>query len=136
MGSIYSAISSYENFSNLCHVLPPPCLHSIKGCLSWYNEIGVSVSCKVLIKSSSALPILSRKIKHNHFLPDSNEIRTHNHLVCKRQLKHLAKLASLAKWLSVRLRTKWLWVRILLLSLKLQIWRLFRLRSSLTFRQL
>ena len=42
---------------------------------------------------------------------------------------------SLAKWLSVRLRTKWLLVRILLLSLKLQIWRLLRARNSLTFRQ-
>ena len=39
--------------------------------------------------------------------------------------------ASLAKWLSVRLRTKWLWVRISLLSLKLQIGA----RSFLTFRQ-
>ena len=44
-------------------------------------------------------------------------------------------MASLAKWLSVRLRTKWLWVQITLLSLKLQIWRLLRARSSLTFRQ-
>ena len=44
-------------------------------------------------------------------------------------------VASLAKWLSVRLRTKWLWVRIPLLSLKLQIWRLLRAWSSLTFRQ-
>ena len=35
---------------------------------------------------------------------------THNHLVCKRTINHLAKLASLAKWLGVRLRTKWLWV--------------------------
>ena len=43
--------------------------------------------------------------------------------------------ASLAKWLSVRLRTKWLWVRISLLSLKLQIWRLLRARSSLIFMQ-
>ena len=42
---------------------------------------------------------------------------------------------SLAKWLSVCLRTKWLWVRITLLSLKLQIWRLLRARSSLIFRQ-
>ena len=45
-------------------------------------------------------------------------------------------LASLAKWLGVSLRTKWLWVRIPLLSLKPQTWRLFRARSSLTFRQL
>ena len=47
------------------------------------------------------------------------------------QLNHLA---SLAKWPSVRLWTKWLWIRILLLSLKLQIWCLFSARSSLTFR--
>ena len=30
-------------------------------------------------------------------------------------------MASLAKWLSVRLQTKWLWVRVQLQSLKLQI---------------
>ena len=30
----------------------------------------------------------------------------------------VVSLADLAKWLSVRLRTKWLWVRILFLSLK------------------
>ena len=41
----------------------------------------------------------------------------------------LNHLASLAKWLSVRLRTKWLWVRITLLSLKIQIWCLLRTRS-------
>ena len=34
-------------------------------------------------------------------------------------------LASLVKWLSVHLRAKWLWVRVPLQSLKLQIWRLF-----------
>ena len=39
-------------------------------------------------------------------LSDSNWIRTRNHLVCKRTLNHLAKLAGLATWLSVRLRTK------------------------------
>ena len=53
-----------------------------------------------------------------------NWTRTHNHL------------ASLAKWLSVRLRTKWLWVRVQWQSLKLQISCLLRGRSSLTFRQL
>ena len=35
-------------------------------------------------------------------------------------------MVSLAKWLNVRLRTKWLWVRIPLLSPKLQIWCLVR----------
>ena len=44
-------------------------------------------------------------------------------------------LASLAKSLSVRSRAKWLWVRISLLSLKLQIWCLLRARSSVTFRE-
>ena len=33
------------------------------------------------------------------------------------QLNHLVCMASLAKWLSARLRSKWLWVRITLLSL-------------------
>ena len=32
---------------------------------------------------------------------------------------------SLAKWLSVRLRTKWLWVRVQLQSVELQILCLF-----------
>ena len=63
-------------------------------------------------------------------LSDSNGIRTHSHLVCKRTLTSLGKL------LRIPLRTKWLWVRIPLLSLKIQILRLFRARSSLTFRQL
>ena len=45
-------------------------------------------------------------------------------------------LASPAKWLSVRLRSKWLWVRIPLKSLKLQVSHLFQARSSLTFRKL
>ena len=36
--------------------------------------------------------------------------------------------------MSVHLQTKWLWVRIPLLSLKLHIWHLLPPRSSLTFR--
>ena len=77
-------------------------------------------------------------ISSNNF-NDCNWTRTQNHLVLKRTLNHLAKLAqpaSLAKWLSVRLRTKWFWVRVQLQSLHLQILRLLRARSSLTFRQL
>ena len=69
-------------------------------------------------------------------ISDCNKTRTHHHLVRKETLNHLAKLASLAEWLSVRLQTKWQWVRVLLQSLKLQISRLFRAGSSLTFRQL
>ena len=43
---------------------------------------------------------------------DCNWTRTHNHLVHKWKLNHLAKLTSLTKWLSVRLWTKWLWVQV------------------------
>ena len=41
----------------------------------------------------------------------------------------------LAKWLSARLRTKWLWVPIPLLPLTVQIRCLLQTRSSLAFRQ-
>ena len=44
----------------------------------------------------------------------------------------LNRLASLAKWLSVWLWTKWLWVRVQLQSLKLQISRLLWARRFLT----
>ena len=66
-------------------------------------------------------------------ISDSNGIRTHNILVRKRTLKYLA---SLAKWLSVGLRINWSWVRIPLLSLKLQISCLFQAKRSLILRQL
>ena len=53
-------------------------------------------------------------------LSDCNKIRTHNQLVRKRTLNHLAKPV---KSLSVRLRTKWLWVQISLVSLWLyNVW--------------
>ena len=49
------------------------------------------------------------------------------------QLNHSA---SSANCLSARLWTKWLWVRVQLQSIKLQISRLLRARTSLTFRLL
>ena len=58
-------------------------------------------------------------------LSDCNRTRPHNHLVCKETLNHLAKLASLAKSLSVCLQTKWLWGRVPLQLLKqVLIWNL------------
>ena len=56
-------------------------------------------------------------------LSDCNWIRTHNHLVRKGTLNHIAKLADLAKWLSVRLRTKWSWVLVQLQSLTAGRWQ-------------
>ena len=58
-------------------------------------------------------------------LTDYNWTRTQNHLVHKQTLNHLAKLPSLAKWLSVRLPTKWLfWVRIQLQSFNVSLFKL------------
>ena len=51
-------------------------------------------------------------------LSGCNWTRTHNHLVHKQTRNHLAKLVSLAKWLSVRLWTKWLWAQVQFQSLK------------------
>ena len=75
----------------------------------------------------NAKELLARSRRHIWNLSDSDVIRTHNHLVRKQTLNHLDKMTymvecfvmfeCLAKWLSVRLRTKWLWVRIPLLSL-------------------
>ena len=74
-------------------------------------------------------------------LCDCNKTQTHNHLICKWTLNHLA---ILAKWLncvvSIYMYSTFdcirLWVRVPLQSLKLQISHLFRARSSLTFRQI
>ena len=54
--------------------------------------------CKIPIK----IPVKKNFLNHVVELSDCNGIRTHNHLVRKRTLN----MASLAKWLSVRLRTK------------------------------
>ena len=68
------------------------------------------------------LKILTVGLTHT-IIHDCNGTPTHNHLFRKQTLNYLAKLASLTKWLSVCLRTKWLWVRVPLQSLKLQISR-------------
>ena len=62
--------------------------------------------------------LLARSRRHIGNLSGSHGIRTHNRLVRKRTLNHLAKTTILAKWLSVRLQTKWVWVCIPLLSHK------------------
>ena len=58
--------------------------------------------------------ILAQSRRKIWSLSDCNWIWTHNHLVRKRTLNHLA---DLAKWLSVPLRTNCLWVRVQLQSL-------------------
>ena len=62
----------------------------------------------------------------------SKGIRTNKYLVRKRTFNHLPKLASLDKWLSVRLRNTWLWVRIPMLSLNITLFA----KYSVTFEYL
>ena len=52
--------------------------------------------------------LLARSRREIWSLSDCNWTRSHIYLVHKRTLNHLAKLASLVKWLNVRLWTKWL----------------------------
>ena len=71
-----------------------------------------------------------------HFSPVSQFLRLFDTVQRYVMLCFLYFEISLAKWLSIRLQTKWFWVRVHLQSLKLHVTRLLRARSSLTFRQL
>ena len=62
----------------------------------------------------TVLLFIITQIKHN--VTTTGLEPTTTYLVCKRTLTHLATLAC--KWLNVRLRTEWLWVRVPLQSLK------------------
>ena len=81
--------------------------------------------------------LLAQSRRYTWSLSNSNEIRTHNHLVRKRTLNHLAKLAKVTNLFSQQqlAENDKLWKQISLLSLKLQIWRLLLAGSFLTFRQ-
>ena len=85
-------------------------------------DISLTVcSCHVTyaFQSESALysclnvkELLARSRHEIWSLSDCYWTLTQDHLVRKRTLNHLAKLASLTKWLCVRLWTKWFWVRV------------------------
>ena len=88
------------------------------------------LSCHVRLQSESALyrclnvkELLawSRREIWSLIWSNCNWTRTQAHLVRKRTLNYLAKLTSLAKWLSVRFRTQWFWVRIQLQSNKFSL---------------
>ena len=92
------------------------------------------------------LHLFRHSVEHNHknverqdfkilgkdYINNAVKLKISEALYCR---EHKAK-ASLAKWLSVRLQTKWFWVRVQLQSLKLHILCLLRARSSLIFRRL
>ena len=120
--------------------------------VSYYHVTYVFQSESKLYSFLNFKKVLAQN-RHNIWaLSDSNNgIRPDDHLIHKRTLHHLAKLTkwlrcgvrtyqsvlleNLSKRLSGCLRTKWLWVRIPLLSCKLQISCLFWARRFLTFRQ-
>ena len=85
--------------------------------LCYYDVIYAFQSESTLYSCLNIKELLTQNRRDIWSLSDSNGIRIHNHLVRKRILSHLAKSASLTKWLSVRLGTKWMWVRIPLLPL-------------------
>ena len=68
-------------------------------------------------------------VKQSNKIYDFERTRTHKHLVCKKNSP------SLTKWLTVRLRCTWLFVRVPLKSVSLQISRLFWARISLTVKK-
>ena len=94
-------------------------VHSIQGC-SWTKRHGVTgvtylydafdrmlLACHVRVSEwiyscLNAKELLARNMRHIWSLGDCNGIRNHNHLVRKRTLVHLAKLA---KWSSCAVST-------------------------------
>ena len=82
----------------------------IMSCTRWiYTHESPLCSCRNVKK---LVPLNRRDIRS---LSDSNGIRNHRQLACKRTLNSLAKLTT-DQWLSIRLWTKRLGVRILMLS--------------------
>ena len=113
-------MKSYSQWYTFCDIF---------SCRWYFRELNCMLLCQNRVthdfQSESKLysclnvtELLAQSRHHIWSLSDCNLIRTHNNLVRKRKLNHLAKLSSLAKWLSVCLRTKWLWVWITLLSFR------------------
>ena len=82
---------------------------------------------KILVRESPQINIEQSTDKISDTIVGKIQIK-------KKQLLMKAYLSgqSLAKWLSVCLRTNWLWIQLPLLSLKLKILPMSRARSSLT----
>ena len=82
---------------------------------------------KILVRESPQINIEQSTDKISDTIVGKIQIK-------KKQLLMKAYLSgqSLAKWLSVCLRTNWLWIQLPLLSLKLNILHMSRASSSLT----
>ena len=85
---------------------------------------GVFLLCHICVKNESTvwncmiIKEVSAQNRHDICkLRDCNETETNDHIVHKRTLNYLAKLANLTKWLSVGLQTTWLRICVPLPSL-------------------
>ena len=101
-------MKSYSQWYTFCDIF---------SCRWYFRELNCMLLCQNRVthdfQSESKLysclnvtELLAQSRHHIWSLSDCNLIRTHN------------KLSSLAKWLSVCLRTKWLWLWITLLSFR------------------
>ena len=111
--------------------------YTVKGsfnCMFLSCHVRVSTSKSTLYSCLNVKELLALNRRDIWSLSDYNGIQTHNHLFQGKTLNHLAKLASLAKWLSVRLQAKWLCVRIPLQSFKVsfEYWNLFCIHIKLS----
>ena len=113
---------SFRNTLQDSHVLQATIKNSYRLSLIHCNIVTSHTNCIQTLPTSLVRSYVTTSPYHY------NRIRIHKHLsiVRKRTFKDLARfnfnhLANLAKWLRVRLRIKWFWVRIPLHPLKLQI---------------
>ena len=79
---------------------------------SEYGKIRILKRLKTKFSKFAIVPRKVQRGKTIEVIYDCNRTRTHNHLVHKRKLNPVITPASLGNWLSVRLQTKWLRVRI------------------------
>ena len=95
-----------------------PCLRNLPARLStpvaltvcYYHVTYMFKSESTLYSSLNVKELLAQNSRDIWSLSDCSRIGNHKHLVRKPTLNHLASFVSLARWLSVRLQTKWLWV--------------------------
>ena len=107
-------LAKLAKWFSCCEYLPIQCIYDY-----------MFSSCHIAFQSESTLynclnvkKLLARNRRDIWNLSDGKGFRICNRSVRERISNHLTKLASLAKCLNVRLRIKWLWVRIPLVSFK------------------
>ena len=113
----------YENFNVNCMISISQKRQKLKRrkwlffVVCFYHVTYVFQSESTLYSCLNVKELLAGNRRDIWNLSGCNGTRTHKHLVRKRILNHLAKLAKL----SARLRTKWLWVRVPLQSCKINV---------------